>query len=193
MEHNVTMQTATWLVSRELAEAAGQWDVNMLSDDDGEYFCRVLLASDGIRFVPESKVYYRYFGYDTLGYIGRSHARIEAQWRSLQLHVNYLLAVEDGERARSACISYLQNWLVQFAPERPDIAKEMQELAETLGGELQAPRLGWKYSWIERLTGLKRARSVQLYLRKMKQSWQKSFDRVLFRFENRRLAGNVDV
>ena len=53
------MQTATWLVSRELAEAAGPWDTRLLGDDDGEFFCRVLLASEGTRFVKESKVYYR--------------------------------------------------------------------------------------------------------------------------------------
>ncbi len=53
---NVYMQTASWLVSRELTEAAGPWDTRLLGDDDGEYFCRVLLASDGVRFVPESKV-----------------------------------------------------------------------------------------------------------------------------------------
>ena len=32
------MQTGTWLVSRELADAAGAWDTRLLGDDDGEYF-----------------------------------------------------------------------------------------------------------------------------------------------------------
>ena len=45
MGENLHMQTATWLTSRELTEAAGPWDTRLLSDDDGEYFCRVLLAS----------------------------------------------------------------------------------------------------------------------------------------------------
>ena len=53
------MQTATWLVSRELTDAAGPWDTRLLIDDDGEYFCRVILASNGTRFVAESKVFYR--------------------------------------------------------------------------------------------------------------------------------------
>lgn len=55
---NLHMQTATWLTSRELALAAGAWDTRLLSDDDGEYFCRVLLASKGTRFVPEARVFY---------------------------------------------------------------------------------------------------------------------------------------
>jgi len=60
---NLYMQTATWLVSRELTVAAGPWDTRLMGDDDGEYFCRILLASDGVRFVSGSRVYYRSFGY----------------------------------------------------------------------------------------------------------------------------------
>src|SRR5207253_550046 len=62
LDFNLHMQTATWLVSRELTLAAGPWDTRLLGDDDGEYFCRVLLASDGVRFVPGARVYYRRSG-----------------------------------------------------------------------------------------------------------------------------------
>ena len=51
LSQNLHMQTATWLVSRDLTDAAGPWDTRLLSDDDGEYFCRVILASNGTRFV----------------------------------------------------------------------------------------------------------------------------------------------
>ena len=38
-EGHLHVQTATWLVSRELTEAAGPWDPRLVVDDDGEYFC----------------------------------------------------------------------------------------------------------------------------------------------------------
>ncbi len=57
MEQGLHMQTATWLVSREVSEVAGPWNSQLLGDDDGEYFCRVLLKSVGVKFVPEAKVY----------------------------------------------------------------------------------------------------------------------------------------
>jgi glycosyltransferase involved in cell wall biosynthesis len=60
-EKNLHMQTAIRLVSRELTEAARLWDLRLLEDDDGEYFFRVINASNGIRFVPQSWVYYRIF------------------------------------------------------------------------------------------------------------------------------------
>ena len=75
------MQTATWLVSRELTEAAGHWNTLLLGDDDGEYFCRVLLASQGVRFVPDAKVYYRQTGSKSLSYIGRCERKMAAQWK----------------------------------------------------------------------------------------------------------------
>ncbi len=116
MQLGVFMQTATWLVSRELAEAAGPWDTKLLGDDDGEYFCRVLLASDGVRFVPESKVYYRKSGVNCLSYIGLSDSKMEAQMCSMQLHIRYLCSLEDSPRVREACVAYLQNWLPFFYP-----------------------------------------------------------------------------
>ena len=45
-EQGVFLFTASWLVSRELTEAAGPWDTRLVLDQDGEYFCRVILASD---------------------------------------------------------------------------------------------------------------------------------------------------
>ena len=66
MSENLHMQTGTWLTSRELADAAGPWDTRLMSDDDGEYYCRVLLASEGTRFVPESKVFYGGYFFQSL-------------------------------------------------------------------------------------------------------------------------------
>ena len=54
MACNVHMQTDNWLVSRELTDAAGPWDAKLFRDNDGEYFCRIILESDGIRFIPEA-------------------------------------------------------------------------------------------------------------------------------------------
>jgi glycosyltransferase involved in cell wall biosynthesis len=117
MGQNLYMQTATWLVSRELAQAAGPWDTRLLGDDDGEYFCRVLLASEGVRFVPEAKVYYRSSGSSSLSYVGHSNRKLEAQWISMQLHIGYLRSLEESDRVRAACLRYLQNWVIFFYPE----------------------------------------------------------------------------
>jgi glycosyltransferase involved in cell wall biosynthesis len=182
MGQNLHMQTATWLVSRELAEAAGPWDPTMFVDDDGEYFCRVLLASDGVRFVPEAKVYYRAAGTGSLSYIGHSDKKLEAQWRSMQLHIAALRSLEESKRVRDACVKYLQTWLFFFYPERLDLVKELEQKAIELGGRLELPHLSWKYRWIQPIFGWGMAKRARLALPNLKWNLARSWDKTLFRF-----------
>jgi len=180
---NLYMQTATWLTSRELCEAAGQWNTNLSFDDDGEYYCRVLLACDGVRFVPGGKVYYRSpgtaFG-NTVSYIGDSTRKLEAQWESTKLHIQYLLSMEDSQRARAACITFLQDSFGCFYPEMPEIMKQMEQLAADLGGGLKTPKLPWKYSWIKSLFGWHTAKRAQARLLRLKWILKKTIDKALF-------------
>ena len=186
MGQNLHMQTATWLVSRELTHAAGPWDTRLLGDDDGEYFCRILLASDGVRFVPEAKVYYRTSGPTSLSYLGRAQHKLDAQWVSMQLHIGYLRSLENSQRVQVACLTYLQNWLIYFYPERPDIVEQAEAMAGNLGGRLRVPRLSWKYSWLAMVVGCRLTKRIQLRARQMKSSLVRAWDRVLFRIERPR-------
>src|SRR5437762_2184529 len=150
MGQNLHMQTATWLVSRSLTQEAGPWDLRLSLDDDGEYFCRVLLKSRGVRFVDRGRVYYRASASDSLSKVNRSDKKLESQFRSMKLHVQYLRSLEESDRVHAACIRYLQTWLVYFVPERPDLAAELQAMAEQMGGTLRSPELGAKFSRAER-------------------------------------------
>ena len=164
LTHGYFMQTGTWLVSRELTDAAGPWDTRLLGDDDGEYFCRVILASSGIRFVPEAKTFYRRTGVSRLSYIGRSPKKLEAQFLSIQLQVGYVRSFEDSDRVRAACRAFVQRWLICFYPDRPDLVEKSQRLAADLGCRLETPRLTWKYAWIQKLFGWTAAKRAQIQL-----------------------------
>jgi len=187
MGRNLHMQTATWLVSRELTEAAGPWDTRLLGDDDGEYFCRVLLKSDGIRFVPGAKVYYRATP-NSLSYIGRSARKVEAQWCSMRLHIEYLRSLEESSRVRAASVDYLQNWLFHFYPERLDLVEQMRQLAEELGGKLETPRLSWKYSWINAIFGPALAKRARIILPRLRWSVVRFWDKALLLIQTRGLS-----
>jgi hypothetical protein len=110
---------------------------------------------------------------------------MEAQWRSMELHISYLRLLEESGRVRAACVKYLQNWLDNFYPERPDIVNQAQELAASLGGKLEIPRLSWKYIWIDAVFGRSAAKRAKIYFPKMRWSFQRFWDKTLFRFENR--------
>lgn len=177
---NLHMQTATWLVSRESTEAAGPWDGRLMSDDDGEYFCRVLLASDGVRFVPDGRVYYRVSGAGSWGTLGRSRKKLEAQWLSMQLHIRYLRSLEESERVRAACLHYLQTWFPEFYGAQPDLAAQFEDFVRELGGELSTPRFSWKYAWIHRLFGRSLAKRASTALPQVKTSVLRRWDKLLY-------------
>jgi glycosyltransferase involved in cell wall biosynthesis len=189
MGQNLHMQTATWLVSRELTQAAGPWDIRLWKDNDGEYFCRVILASDGIRFIPQAKTFYRRSDCNSVTHIGRSNRKLESQFLSMRLHVHYLRSLEDSERARVACVNYLQTWFLRFYPQRPDIVEQLEQLASNLGGQLRIPRLSWKYAWIQKIFGWKLAKEAQLVARRRKDGLVRSWDKAMSQLENRTWAG----
>jgi glycosyltransferase involved in cell wall biosynthesis len=188
MGQNLHMQPGTWLVSRKLTEAAGPWDTRLWRDNDGEYFCRVVLASDGIHFVPNAKVFYRTTDANRVSYIGRSSKKLESLFLSMRLHVSYLRSLEDSPRTREACLTYLQTWLLNFYPERPDIVKQLNQLAADLGGQLQVPRLSWKYTWIQKGFGWPLAKRARNLLPRCRWSIIRSWDKVLSRFDRRDLV-----
>lgn len=184
MEQNLHMQTATWLVTRELTEAAGPWDPRMLVDDDGEYFCRLMLKCERIRFVPGARTYYRRSGSNGLSYIGPSDDKKDAQFLSMQLHIRYLLSLADHARSRAACRRYLQNWMIHFHPDRPDLVARVQQLAAELGGAVQVPGISWKYRWIQKTFGWNSARRAQMILPRIRHGVVRTWDRALACFGN---------
>jgi hypothetical protein len=183
LRDNTYMQTSTWIVSNEVTHAAGPWNTTLLGDDDGEYFCRVLLASSGVRFVPFAHVYYRQAGTGSLGYVGTSNRKLDAHWRSMQLHIQYLRSLEESERVRSACRTYLQNYLIYFYPQRLDIVRQMEQLSSDLGKQLNLPRLSWKYSSARVLFGWRAAKRLHLIVSRVKSFIARTCDKALFKLE----------
>lgn len=189
MSENLHMQTGTWLTSRQLCEAAGPWDSRLVSDDDGEYFCRVLQASERIVFVPEAKVFYRVTpSANRVSYIGDSDKKKDAMLLSMKLHIRCLRSLEESERVHKACLTYMQNWLEYFYPERPDILAELQTLAAEMNGRLAEPRLRWKYAWMKPIFGWKAAKRAQMVLPQVKASLVRTWDKAMYEFEARKVG-----
>ena len=183
LSQNLHMQNATWLVSRRLAEAAGPWKEDLRYDQDGEYFARVVTASNGIRFVPEGRVFYRTGNLGRLSFIGKSQAKRDSLWVSMKLHIGYIRSLEDSERVRAACLTYLQNWFENFHPDRLDLVTEVQGLAAELGGRLEPPALRRKYGWIQPVLGRGAARRAQAVLPNLKSSLVQSWDKAMHRLQ----------
>ena len=183
MGQNLHMQPATWLISREITEASGPWDTRLSLDDDGEYFCRVILASEKIDFIPAAKSFYRMSGFSSLSNVDKSKKKLDSLLLSMQLHVQYIRSIEDSGRTRAACLTYLKNWLGYFYPVRMDIVEQARQLAATLGGGLELPQLRPKYAWLEKISNRKIATQAQVSLPNLKTFLARSWDKAMFHLE----------
>jgi glycosyltransferase involved in cell wall biosynthesis len=182
LDHGVFMGIATWLVSRELTEAAGPWDTCLLADNDGEYFSRVLLASAGVRFVADARVFARR-RVGSLSQIGLSKPKMEAKLLSLEKQIGYLRSLEDSNRTRAAALKALQRFFVYIYPEQPALVERARQIAATLGDRLADPQLSWKYDWIRRLFGWTPAKRAQVTYNRFKMRLLLLWDKSLARLE----------
>jgi glycosyltransferase involved in cell wall biosynthesis len=189
---NVWMNPAVWLVSRRLTELAGPWDerLSISGDDDGEYICRVVAASEKVMYVPESRCYYRIGNSGSLDAgMGKSKEKLESLLMSLRLSIEHLLSLENSQRTRAACVKHLQTWLPLYYPERKELLSEIKTLAEGLGGKVQPPKVSWKYSAIKRVFGWTTAKKAMSTWQKSKLVCQRDVDWLLHNFMQERHNG----
>jgi glycosyltransferase involved in cell wall biosynthesis len=185
---NTYFQSACWLVSRKLTELAGPWWEIRSPDDDGEYFCRVVRASENIQFVPQAKCYWRVGNAGSFCWAWRkSRNASESTFKSMYRCIEHFRSLEDSDRSRAACVRFLQDRMIYFYPDRPNILDRMYALATELGGSLHAPRLRRKYRGIERVFGYELAKRAQLSLPELRYDLIKLWDKALFCLKDRTL------
>ena len=151
------MHPAAWLVPRAVADQAGPWDESLSLNDDGEYFCRVLLAGSGIAHCAETTARSLYRS----GLPGslsqrRGIAARRSQFRSIELIERHLLAAEDSPRTRRALANHYQRFIHDFFPVPADAMRLARERVVRLGGStLRAPPMGNRTAALARLIGWK--------------------------------------
>jgi glycosyltransferase involved in cell wall biosynthesis len=159
-QNNWMMNPGVWLVPRSVAEAAGPWNEKIFLDDDGEYFCRVLLASEGIRFCWGAKAYYRTGLSDSLSR-GKSDRAKASRFYALELCMTHLLTVEDSPRTRKACANRFQRFFYEVYPDIPHICAQAEQKVKELGGSDVQPVIGSKLKPLCAVIGWRRAKKVQ--------------------------------
>jgi glycosyltransferase involved in cell wall biosynthesis len=160
---NVWMNPAVSLLSRQLIDRAGPWDDRLSSsgDDDGEYLCRVVAASDAVAFVPEARCYYRIGTAGSLNWnMEMSSKSLGSLLLSLELTTGHLLALEDSPRTREAALTHLRTFSSYFYGTDGPYFEGLGALARRLGGEVPPPRASWKYYPLEAVIGQRATSAV---------------------------------
>lgn len=185
---NVWMQPGAWLISRKLSDLAGKWDERLSLDDDGEYSCRLVASSEMVKFVSEAAIFYRVGNFSSLGRTLSDRALI-SYFLSLCLCMRHLLALENSETTRSACLHFLQRRLFLFYPDKRDILESAQELVISLGGHPYAPggEWGWKFTIANQIMGWRNAKTLKEFMWRAELSAKRSVDFLLHLLSKKQL------
>ena len=153
------MHPAAWLVPRKIVEQAGSWNETLSLNDDGEYFCRVVLASIGVKFCHGAKSFYRSGISNSLSG-SKSPLAWKSAFNSLELCANYLLARENSPRTRHVCATVFQRFIYEVYPEVPDLQKKAEAKVQQLGGTDVKPYGGPMFQLLSYLVGWKQVKRI---------------------------------
>jgi glycosyltransferase involved in cell wall biosynthesis len=154
------MNPACWLVSRELSEASGPWNEGLSFDDDGEFFCRTVINSTRVKFVPSAKCFYRKGNMRSLS-SSKSSAAVDSLIRSMHLCTQHLLALEDSPRTRDACQAYINNSIRSFQYFFPEVVERASLLAQNLGLQKIDPSWNPRYEISRKFFGHRFSRRLK--------------------------------
>ena len=160
------IQTNSWLVPRSVIEISGGWREYRCPDDDGEFFARVLLASEGIVHVPEVYNYYRRTpGENKLSQNSNNHY-VENVLLTIGLKYKYLKARTNDERLGNAFAKQYLDFAVHQYPQHKDLSEEAYTKYHQLKTEAGLPVLGGRFiELVKSMLGWKTARLLKYYLR----------------------------
>ena len=109
------MVPGCWLIPKQVIFKAGLWNENLTLNDDGEFMCRVLLASKGNIFVDNARVYYRQVS-NSLSKNNTSSKDANSLLTSFELYEQHILQKDKSVDVKmSLAINYL-NFIYEYYP-----------------------------------------------------------------------------
>lgn len=158
--HRGTVPPIAWLAHRSLIENAGEWDERLSLNDDGEFYDRLVLHSQGIRHVAGAKAYYRSQVMHSLsGRISRPAA--ESGLLAMDLCTARFLEAENTAVTRHACAMQYMQYAYQFYPIERDLAERAMLQVKALGGTHWPIPGSSSLKLLARLIGWRSARQMQ--------------------------------
>lgn len=162
-----------WLTPKQLIAKAGLWDERLSLDDDGEFFCRVMLASRGIKFDNAGWCYYRKFeaGGRSLS-AGRNRKAMESAVLAIDLKYAHLTAAA-GKPLVDAVFARHYWWTGVLAyPQFKSLSAYCIKRAKALnytGEKYVGGRRGHAFA---AFAGWKQARLAAYWGEKLRMAWQ---------------------
>lgn len=170
VEHNTNgmIGVHSWLTPADLIKKAGNWNETLTINDDGEFFCRVVLQSARILATTQTACYYRKFSDKSSLSAQKDEVSLLSQYHSISLRNEHLTAFRTDERIQQIAVRELMDLLMIAYPGHRQLSKKILAEAKQYNLHLNAPKLGGRIiEWIKTVFGWKTARTLQYYLAKI--------------------------
>ena len=149
------MALSGWLIPKPIIDKAGLWDENLSLHDDGEFMCRVLLASKGNVFVEKTVVYYRQQSRS----LSKEHKSKKVAESALLVYKSYqkeILKFQDSRLTRRALARNFSRFIYEYFPAHAQLINEAYSEINELG--VKTPLVGsFSFKLIQRIVGFKLA------------------------------------
>ena len=136
------IQPNAWLTPKHLIDRAGPWNSMRNPDDDGEFFCRVILESKGVKYTDQGTSYYRKFNKKTTWSSRNTYQNQAAVLQSWILKSEHLAPYESLPGIRKALAFNFTELCYSNYPSHPDLSKKANDMAVKYGGLSSPPYFG---------------------------------------------------
>ncbi len=154
------MASLAYLCPRGVIEKAGPWNENLSLEDDGEFFARVVLASNRVRCCSQAKGFYRITAMPSLNK-RRDVEALTSAYRACEFSARNLLKKQDCMETRRAAAARYQYFVHLVFPRVPELVKKAEQSIYSLGHAPTAPSWSGKLYWCSQLLGWKATRRLQ--------------------------------
>ncbi|RYY07805.1 MAG: glycosyltransferase family 2 protein [Sphingobacteriaceae bacterium] len=168
MDRGSMIQTNAWLAPISVLRKAGDWSEFYLPDEDGDYFCRVVLASKGIVYTENCYNYYRKYKHSKSLSAIKTKESLYGKFESFLLKKQYLLDATNNPIAKKALAHSAMDLAIAAFNIDKTLTNQILKVIESLGGTSSIPILGGKeIELIKKIFGWKIALRLQHYRKKL--------------------------
>lgn len=166
--HNMVAQHA-WLTPKIVIDQAGFWDESLILDQDGEFFCRVIMASNGICYADNVLCYYRKHRQSGSISSGRSEKHLFSHLASLNSKAEQLATNKETQEYKNAMALQYKILAVGAYPEHKNIYKIAIQKVTQFGADTYEPVLGGAIiETIKSLFGWRTAKFISYWIHRIK-------------------------
>lgn len=164
-EYGSMVSIHAWLTPKKLIEMSGGWNEALSYDDDGEFFARVLLSSNGISYNENVFSYYRKQRKPSLSNLDSSE-RLTSMLNSVLSKQNHLLKKRSDYNAQFAIYKMLTGVALKCLPKYIKLYRTAINALPKINAKNYQPSVGGPITQkLTEIFGWKTIRIVQYYLK----------------------------